>query len=126
MSRVLIFDDDVDILELCALVLQSRGFETATENNCRNVIKRVKEVAPDVILMDNWIPDSGGIIASRTIKSNEAFQHIPIVYFSANNDIKSLAKEAGADAFLAKPFDLEELEKVIEGLMYEKPQADTV
>ena len=86
----------------------------------------VKEIGPDVILMDNWIPDSGGIVASRTIKSNEELQHIPIVYFSANNDIKALAQEAGADAFLAKPFDLEELEKIIEGLMDKKPEADAV
>ena len=80
----------------------------------------VSEIKPDVILMDNWIPDTGGIVASRTIKSHEQFKNIPIVYFSANNDIKTLAQQDGADAFLAKPFDLEELEKIIDNLLIEK------
>ena len=125
-KRVLICDDDTDILFICSYIFEKQGCEVHTRTHCNNIIDMVKEIEPDVILMDNWIPDSGGIVASRTIKSDEELQHIPIVYFSANNDIKALAQEAGADAFLAKPFDLEELEKVIENLMDKKPEADTV
>jgi two-component system cell cycle response regulator DivK len=68
---------------------------------------------PEVILMDNWIPDTGGIIATQTIKQDPELKTIPVVYFSANNDIQSLAKQAGADTFLPKPFDIDELESVI-------------
>jgi two-component system cell cycle response regulator DivK len=68
---------------------------------------------PAVILMDNWIPDEGGIIATQRIKSNEILKDIPVIYFSANSDIESLTRSAGADAYLAKPFDLEDLERVI-------------
>jgi two-component system cell cycle response regulator DivK len=63
--------------------------------------------------MDNWIPDTGGIVATQSIKADPELRNIPIIYFSANNDIKSLAKEAGADAFLEKPFDIEDLERVV-------------
>ena len=68
---------------------------------------------PSVILMDNWIPDSGGIVATQTLKSNEDLKNIPVVYFSANSDIQLLADHAGAETYLAKPFDLDELERTI-------------
>jgi len=63
--------------------------------------------------MDNWIPDDGGIIATQTIKKVEKLKNIPVIYFSANSDIELLANHAGAETYLAKPFDLEELERVI-------------
>jgi two-component system cell cycle response regulator DivK len=63
--------------------------------------------------MDNWIPDSGGIVATQTLKSTDSLKDIPVVYFSANSDIQMLANRAGAEAYLAKPFDLNELEHII-------------
>jgi len=116
-KRVLICDDDADILFICSYIFEKQGCEVYTRTHCNDIVEMVKDVQPDVILMDNWIPDSGGIVASRTIKENNELNHIPIVYFSANNDIKALAEEAGADAFLAKPFDLDELKKITENLM---------
>ena len=122
-KRVLICDDDTDILFICSYIFEKQGREVHTRTHCNNIVEMVKEVAPDVIPMDNWIPDSGGIIASRTLKNDNSLQHIPIVYFSANNDIKALAQEAGADAFLSKPFDLEELEQVVDKLIDKKENA---
>ncbi len=116
-KRVLICDDDADILFICSYVFEKQGIEVVTQTHCNNIVETVKSVQPDVILMDNWIPDTGGIIASRNIKENVELNHIPIVYFSANNDIQQLAREAGADAFLAKPFDLEELKNITTSFM---------
>ncbi|MVN22064.1 response regulator [Mucilaginibacter arboris] len=112
-KKVLIFDDDEDILAICTYILEEQGWEVSTFSNCNNIIEKVESIMPDVILMDNWIPDSGGIIATQTIKQQEHLKNIPVVYFSANNDIKTLAQQAGADSFLAKPFDLEELENIV-------------
>ena len=72
---------------------------------------------PDVILMDNWIPDTGGIIATQALKNNDSLKSIPVVYFSANSDIQLLAKQAGAEAYIAKPFDLEDMERIIDGVL---------
>lgn len=112
-KKVLIFDDDEDILAICTYILEEQGWEVSTFSNCNNVIEKVESIMPEVILMDNWIPDSGGIIATQAIKQQSKLKHIPVVYFSANNDIKALAQQAGADSFLAKPFDLEELENIV-------------
>lgn len=112
-KKVLIFDDDEDILAICTYILEEQGWEVSTFSNCNNIIEKVESIMPEVILMDNWIPDSGGIIATQAIKQHERLKSIPVIYFSANNDIKTLAQQAGADSFLAKPFDLEELENIV-------------
>ena len=112
-KRILIFDDDMDILSICSYILEEQGWEVHTRTHCNNIIETLTEVRPAVILMDNWIPDTGGIIATQLIKQHEEFRLIPVIYFSANNDIKTLAQKAGADTFLAKPFDINELEEVV-------------
>ena len=112
-KRILICDDDSDILSICQFILGEIGLEVHTRTDCNNIISVVNEVRPDVILMDNWIPDTGGIIATRTLKQHPEFKKIPVIYFSANTDIKFLAIEAGADSYLAKPFDISDLEKAI-------------
>jgi len=108
-KKVLIFDDDADILEVCSIVLASNGFEVATQGNCEDLLQKVRDCAPDVVLMDNKIPPLGGIASTREIKSTPAGRRLPVVYFSANQDIARLAAEAGADFYIEKPFDLDDL-----------------
>ena len=112
-KRILIFDDDTDILSICTYILEEMGWQVHTRTDCNNIINTVKETKPDVILMDNWIPDTGGIIATQTLKAHHDYKHIPVIYFSANHDIKNLSKQAGADTYLEKPFDITQFEKII-------------
>ncbi|SHM67582.1 response regulator [Mucilaginibacter sp. OK098] len=112
-KKIIIFDDDEDILSICSFILEEQGWKVTAFADCNNIIEKVSNIMPDVILMDNWIPDDGGIIATQKLKQNESLKGIPIIYFSANSDIELLATHAGAETYLAKPFDLEELERVI-------------
>jgi CheY-like chemotaxis protein len=112
-KKIIIFDDDEDILSICIYILEEQGWEVHAYTNCNNIIERVSGIHPDVILMDNWIPDEGGIIATQTLKKDDKLKDIPVIYFSANSDIQLLADHAGAEGYLAKPFDLEELDRVI-------------
>ncbi|MDP9081399.1 MAG: response regulator [Bacteroidota bacterium] len=116
-KKIIIFDDDEDILSICSFILEEQGWKVTAFTDCNNIIDKVLAIMPDVILMDNWIPDDGGIIASQKLKQNEVLKSIPIIYFSANSDIELLANHAGAETYLAKPFDLEELEKVINSVL---------
>jgi DNA-binding response OmpR family regulator len=109
MERVLIFDDDADILEVCTIVLKMHGFEVITERNCEDILAKIELYTPDVLLMDNKIPPMGGIQACRTIRASIEHAGLPVVFFSANQDVARLAKEAGADRFIEKPFDLDAL-----------------
>lgn len=119
-KKIAIFDDDEDILSICSYVLTQQGWEVFTYTDCNEIVERIAEVMPDVILMDNWIPDTGGIVATQTLKNADQLKHIPVVYFSANSDIQLLAQHAGAETYLAKPFDLDELEKVIDRVLAKK------
>lgn len=112
-KKIVIFDDDEDILSICSYILEEQGWKVHAFTDCNDITNKVSSILPDVILMDNWIPDDGGIIATQTLKNNEELKHIPVIYFSANSDIELLASHAGAETYLAKPFDLEELERVI-------------
>jgi len=67
--------------------------------------------------MDNWIPKIGGVEATRLLKNHPLYCNIPVIYLSANTDIETLAQQAGADSYLAKPFDLEDLENRIAELL---------
>jgi CheY-like chemotaxis protein len=113
-KRVLILDDDIDILQICTIVLKKKGFDVKTLNNSSQVANEVRSYQPDVILMDNWIPGPGGIEATRLLKQDPATQDIPVIFFSANSNVTQLAREARADYFLQKPFDITELEGIVQ------------
>ncbi len=112
-KKVFVFDDNADILELCTIILEDAGYEIKTSSTSNNIIDQVLSYIPDIIFMDNWLPDVGGIDATRELKQHATLKNIPVIYFSANNDVKSLAEQAGADGYLSKPFDIEELENII-------------
>lgn len=112
-KKVFIFDDNTDILELCTFILEDAGYEIKTSSTSNNIIDQVSAYIPDIIFMDNWLPDVGGIEATRSLKKHETLKNIPVIYFSANNDVMLLAEQAGADGYLSKPFDIQELEDII-------------
>lgn len=116
-KKIIIFDDDEDILSICSYVLEEQGWEVHAFTDCNHVAEKVSAIHPDVILMDNWIPDAGGIVATQTLKKNSKLKDIPVIYFSANSDIQLLASSAGAESYLAKPFDLQQLEQVIQNVL---------
>jgi CheY-like chemotaxis protein len=112
-GRVMIFDDDKDLLEVCIIVLKSRNYIVVGVNKCNDILNEVRTFSPEVILMDNWIPDSGGLKATLQIKNDPLLKSIPVIYFSANEHVQDLAAEAGAEFYLQKPFEIEELENVV-------------
>lgn len=112
-KKVFVFDDNADILDLCTIILEDAGYDIRTSSTSNNIIDQVMAYIPDIIFMDNWLPDVGGIDATKALKRHDTLKSIPVIYFSANNDVKSLAQQAGADGYLPKPFDIKELEDII-------------
>lgn len=112
-KKIFIFDDNLEILELCTEILEDLGCEVKTSPTTNNVETQVLDFMPDLIFMDNWLPDISGVDATQLIKAHETLKDIPVIYFSANSNISALAAEAGAEGFLAKPFDLDVFEEVV-------------
>ncbi len=122
-KRVLIFDDEKSILEVIFIVLNDLGYDVEVSETADDIIQKTTEFQPDVIIMDNWIPVIGGVEATKLLKNHPDFKHIPVIYITANNDIASLAREALADDYVGKPFDLEDLEsKVLKWINHSENQ----
>ncbi len=119
-KKILIFDDDEAFLDVVNLIFILPEYRLQVFKSSEHVLQRVESFNPDIILMDNWIPNIGGVRASQLIKSHVDLQIIPIIFISAHNDIRSLSKNAMADDYLAKPFDIIELENKVRHLLYSK------
>ncbi|MCD8739006.1 response regulator [Mucilaginibacter roseus] len=116
MSKVLVCDDDNDILDMTSMLLEFAGFQVITQINSNKVIDQAIAERPDVMLIDIWMPFPGDKL-TRQIKQTPQLSRIPVVLFSAAINGKMIAKEAGADRFVEKPFDVENLAAIINSVI---------
>ncbi len=104
--RVLVADDEVDIANLVSYVLEDAGFEATPVYNGSDALETALRERPDLVVLDVMMPGLDGREVSRRLKESVQTSRIPVVLFSAANvDLASTT----ADAFLAKPFDLDVL-----------------
>lgn len=111
---IIIFDDDEEILSVCKIILERQNYRVETRICCDNIIKEVKKVKPDAILMDLWIPDIGGENATNLLKNDKATKDIPVILFSANADVEQIFQRSKADGFIKKPFQVANFLHIIE------------
>lgn len=114
MSKILICDDEQEILDITCLILEDSGFEVLGVINSGEVIKLVERERPDVLLIDLWMPGMSGDQVITELRKNEQITHLPIVVISASKDGKGIAYASGADDFLEKPYDIEALVKIVQ------------
>jgi CheY-like chemotaxis protein len=113
-KSVLICEDDEGIIDVAKIVLQEKGYSVTSLTNCSNIMDILPKVKPDVILLDLWMPDLNGEEVAAILKSNDKTRHIPIIMVSANKDLQKIAMLANADDYLAKPFDITDLENIVD------------
>ena len=106
-QRILFIDDDPDALNICAHVFRKRGYIVKTLKGCDNLLELVEEFSPHLIFMDHNIPNICGDEAIKLLKLHNNTKYISVILFSAEINIGKLANEAGADAYLKKPFRIE-------------------
>ena len=111
---VLIYDDDLEILNVCKAILNSANYRVETIANCENIVSDIHKIHPDIILMDLWIPTIGGENAIRCMREDPEAKDIPVVLFSANDEIEKISERVNATAFLKKPFDIRAFRETIE------------
>ncbi len=114
-KRVLMLvDDDQPLLNLVELHL-SEKFEILIANDGHEMLEKLKQKIPDIILLDVMMPKIDGYEACRSLKSNSQFQNIPVIMLTAKGTEEDIqkGKSCGADSYLTKPFDFDELVEVI-------------
>lgn len=111
--RVLVIDDNEDILLMLEAMLKLKDYNVSTKNNIDNLETSLKEILPDVILMDMLLSGGDGREVCKYLKASKNFSHIPLIMISAHPQAREQCLEAGADYFLDKPFDMNDLFKSV-------------
>ena len=107
-KRVLVADDDPAILDSLKIMLELEGYHVDTTVDGEVVYKMEKNY-PNLLLLDIWMSGQDGRDICRYLKSEPHTKNIPIIMISASRDVMKSAKDAGADDFIEKPFEMEEL-----------------
>ena len=112
--KILVVDDDADILAVMELLFKTKGYDVAAISKGDEVFTTIKTFQPNLILLDVLISGEDGRDICRQLKENQQTQHIPVVMFSANAGAEQMISEYGADDFIHKPFDVTDLLERIE------------
>lgn len=120
-KRILVVDDEPQIVQLLCQRLKASGYETYGANDSYQCLKVTNEIKPDLILLDIKMPAGGGIQAFNNLRASIYTQNIPIIFITAypGPEIEKQVKELGADGFFAKPFNSVVLLTKIKGLIGE-------
>jgi DNA-binding response OmpR family regulator len=116
MKRILIVDDDIDILEVLQIALEAKGHEVFILPDGKKVSETIKQFSPGVILLDVFLGDTNGVTICNQLKSQPGTKHIPVILFSAHSNMETILKGCAADAFIGKPFNLNHLIELVEGV----------
>ncbi len=107
-KKILVADDDLAIIDSLKIMLELYDYSVCTTAD-GSVVKMMRSEKPDLLLLDIWMSGVDGRDLCREIKKDKIFKHIPIIMISASRDVSKSSKEAGADDFIAKPFELDDL-----------------
>lgn len=111
MAKILLVDDEPDIVTLARTILEKDGYEVVVALNGEECLKKLKDEAFDLILLDVMMPGNNGWEVCKKIKEEEKTKDVPVVMFTVRTSPDSVAKskECGADAQVDKPYESEEL-----------------
>jgi DNA-binding response OmpR family regulator len=107
-KKIYVADDDPAILEVIELVLEDAGFEVETSTDGLSILQERSDF-PDLILLDIRMSGTNGGDICRSLKEERKTRHLPVILVSANKDLEDIARNCGADAVIAKPFDIDDL-----------------
>src|SRR5437868_2536361 len=105
-KKIFIADDDRDILQIMLMMLQTKPYEVEITTNPANIFNKVDDL-PDLILLDIWMSGVDGREICGQLKKNERTKNIPVVFISANSNIKNIAEQYHADDYISKPFEMD-------------------
>lgn len=116
MKKILIVDDETDIVESLKFVLEASGYSCYTAFNGEDGLKLAKELVPDLMILDVMMPKINGYKISRLLKYDNKYKNIPILMITARSqeEDKLIGEETGADEYITKPFDLDDVLKTVD------------
>lgn len=121
LKKILVIDDEGDLLKLARTRLEASGYKAITLDSGERVLETAKAEKPDLILLDIVMPGKTGTEVCRELKADKATVNIPVIIFTAKypweEGIKLSSAEMGADGYILKPFDAQDLLAKIKSLI---------
>jgi len=114
---ILVVDDDIDVLMLLKHKLKTEGFDVKISPNGENIFDIIMQTSPVLILLDIHMDGVDGGTICHLLKYNKSTGKIPVIMFSANDNIKEITSQCGADGYIEKPFDLKTMKESFERIL---------
>jgi len=120
MNKLLIIDDDEDISAMLFLLLRSKDFEVAVVTKSEDIFHKIKTYQPDIILLDVFLTGYDGRVICKQLKFHPDSKHIPVIMVSGDDEVLQTVKQYGANDFIQKPFEEDDLLSKINNLINAK------
>ncbi len=116
-ARLLVVEDDVDIANMLKIYFTGLQYDVDVANRGRDALEKTRQVLPHLIVLDIMLPDIDGYEVCRTLRTNTRTSHIPVIFLTQKDERsdKLQGLELGADDYITKPFDIEELKLRVQG-----------
>jgi CheY-like chemotaxis protein len=115
-KRILVIEDDEDILEILSFILTEEGYEVSTLTD-GGAIDTISEDAPDLIICDIWLPHRKGTEICKILKADPLTSKIPFILISTTMNLPQIARNCGADAHVEKPFHIQEMVNIVKAYL---------
>ncbi len=109
--RILVVDDEVQLVEMLKMRLEAEGYEVSTASDGEEALGKAKDLKPDLIVLDIMMPKMDGFEVLRRLRADLETQHTPVVMLTAKGDTETMFKthDLGSTDYFIKPFDTKEL-----------------
>lgn len=123
MKKVLIIEDEQDIVDIATMILEDEGYEVSSHCEYTGFEKKVNEARADLVLLDLNLDGYHGKDICKYIKGNDQLKDTSVILMSANRDIEAIKDEAGADGYITKPFDLMDFINIVKTFINKREPA---
>ena len=117
-KRIIVIEDNHDILDMLAYILRDEGYVVIPSLNSQP-LKDIENYNPDLILLDDWLPDGYGHQLCSALKANALTSKIPVILISSVRNLPQIAESCNANGYIAKPFDIDYLISVVKAQLTE-------
>lgn len=109
-NKILLIEDELDLAEVTKTRLKNSGYEVLSASSGEEAFTALQRDTPNLILLDLLLPDMRGEEICKKLKTDDKLKTVPVILFTASaSDVPHLAQEVGANDYILKPFDAEEL-----------------
>lgn len=118
IANILVVDDDPDIGSMLKMMLEYKGYAVTLLSNAAKTEQQLRNQLADLVILDMLIAGTNGTDVCRTIKSNPLSARVPVLMISALPDARKTCIDAGANDFISKPFEMQDLLAKVSNLVH--------